>query len=393
MKIVTRRAPCPVLLILVVVLGSVGEIAAQSASNLPVGPMMPTVPATPILPARPEERMQAATVQSPQGTPTTPRQSGDFTLDVSRGVRIGLDNRTVGPITVTGWDRDVIEAHAVSSRGKEVVFTRQIEDTQGKRVFLKADYADLDNPDAPAMLEYPPLVDDRPVEIQLEVKVPRYAELDVIRVTRSNVQISGVETPINIAGDRSTITLNNVGSAEVHTRSGKVEIDGVNGLVEVATTSGPIRVSNSEGAVRAVSIAGPIEINCARGRIDVTSAEAPIELINIDGDADAIATNSNVRFRGNIREDGRYYLKSMSGGVEMQLPGNTQGFSATLSSYRGDVATDFPLKTRQANPENPANRRLAGRIGNGKAQITLDSFEGLVRLTKIADGAIARCKR
>jgi hypothetical protein len=375
MKIVTRQTLGLILLIFAVVL----TILGQSSTNPPTPHATPTPYATPVL---------------PQGAPANNRQYGDVTLEASRGVRIALGNRTIGPITINGWDRDVIEAHARSSRGKEILITKQTEDGQGKKIFFKADYADLENPDAPTarMIEDAPVVDDRPVEIQLELNIPRYAELEVIRVTRSDVQISGVDTPISIAGDRSAITLNHVVSAEVHTRSGTVNIDGVNGLVEVATSSGAIRVSNSEGAVRAVSIAGPIEIKCAHGRIDVTNAEAPIELINIDGDADAIATNSSVRFRGDIREDGRYYLKSMSGRVEMQLPENTHGFNATLSSYRGLVETDFPLKTRQSIPENSANRRLAGRFGNGKAQITLDSFEGLVRLTRIASNTIGRCK-
>lgn len=312
-------------------------------------------------------------------------------LNVERGVRITLGNRTTGRITVNGWDHDVIEAHAVSPRGDEVVIVRRSGIQGNERLFLKADYADLDH--APTLrLQDPPTIEGKSVKVHLELNVPRYTLIELIEVWRSDVDITGVGTLISISGDQSSIVLKRVGAAEVNTRSGNVEIDGVNGLAMVATTSGAIRVSNAGNAVRAISITGPIEIKCARGRVDVANTEAPIELVNIDGDVDAIATNSSVRFTGNLRDGGRYYLKSMSGRVEAMLPANKRGFNATLSSYRGIVETDFTFSAKQAASHTTQNRRLVGRVGNGSAQITLDSFEGLVRLSKIERAGIADCK-
>jgi hypothetical protein len=42
--------------------------------------------------------------------------------------------------------------------------------------------------------------------------------------------------------------------------------------------------------------------------------------------------------------------------------------------------------------EGDINRRLVGRHGNGRAQITLDSFDGKVKLGKLAPGNIKECK-
>ena len=64
-------------------------------------------------------------------------------------MRVILANRTTGRITVNGWDRDVIEAHAVSERGEEVVLVARKQDRRDNRLFLKADYADLDQPADP----------------------------------------------------------------------------------------------------------------------------------------------------------------------------------------------------------------------------------------------------
>jgi hypothetical protein len=319
------------------------------------------------------------------------RHHGRVSINVARGIKVFFDNRTTGRITVKGWDRDVIEAKALSARGDEVVIVKTFEDSSGKTISLKADYADFDQPGAPTNpIEFPPQNEGSNLQVHLEVNIPRYTEIGLIEVWVSDVEVSGVETLVAVSSDRSTVLLKDVGAAEVRNRRGNVEIDGISGLAVVTTSSGAIRVSNSKNAVRAVSIAGPIEIKCSSGRIDVSNTEAPIELVNIDGDVDAIATNSSVRLTGKLRDGGRYFLKSMSGRVEMLLPANPSGFNATLSSYRGLVESDFNLSTKQPASDASHNRRRAGVYGNGKAQITLDSFEGFVRLTRLP--TIPECK-
>jgi hypothetical protein len=188
-------------------------------------------------------------------------------------------------------------------------------------------------------------------------------------------------------------------------------IENARGIADVSSSTGKIAISNSRGAVRAVSITGPIEIRCVKGRIDVSNAQAPIELDRIDGDVDAIATNSDIRFKGSLSEDGRYYMRSMFGRVESIIPGDTRGFNATLTSYRGSVESDFSLVTKSVTVSNSASvsksasisksatqengdvkHRLTGRFGKGSPQITLDSFQGLVKLTKAARNSIEACK-
>jgi Putative adhesin len=337
-----------------------------------------------------------AGLMSPKSTPALEgkeRHRGRVRFDVSYGVRLEVDNRTTGRITVQGWDRDVVEARALSTRGDEVVVMVTVDGASGKQISISADYANLEDPThETGYVSDPPQVDGGNLKVHLEVNVPRYVELNMIEVWRSDVQVTGVDTLVAVSSDRSSVILKDVGGAEVRNRSGNVEIDGVKDLSGVSTSSGAIRVSRSKTMVRAVSIGGPIEIKCSTGRIDVSNTEAPIELANIDGDVDAVATNSSVRYTGKLRADGRYYLKSMSGRVEMLLPNNPAGFNATLSSYRGAVESDFKLITKQSDSDAAHNRRRAGIFGNGKAQIILDSFEGLVRLTKVDSSSIPSCK-
>ena len=321
------------------------------------------------------------------------RQLGRGSVDVARGVHLRVDNRTSGRITVHGWDRNVIEAHAFSERGEEVVISAQSEDDGSKAVFMRADYANLGSSETPTqILDAPPLGKDGPIQVHLEVNVPRYTELELIKVIRSDVEVAGVGTPITVISQSSNITLKDVGSVEAHNRTGAIIIENAEGIADVTSSTGLIKVANSRGAVRAVSIAGPIEIKCVKGRVDVGNTEAAIQLVGIDGDVEAIAASSNVTFSGPLRSDGRYYMKSMSGRVEMIVPADTRGFNAVLTSYRGKVESDFSLRPKPTS-QNPdvAGHRLSGRFGNGSPQVTLDSFEGFVKLSKMASSSIVSC--
>ena len=346
-----------------------------------MGPVLAQAPIPPLAPEPP---------QQPQ---TRERRYGVAEVAVARPLRIAVDNRTTGRIKVTGWDRNEVAARASSDRGEEVVILSVNETEAGKLLSFKADYADLDTPADPTarVLDNPPSFGFRTLQVHLEVNVPRYAELEEIRVIRSDVEVVGVNTPVKVFGNRSTVVLKQVGGAHIFTRTGNIEIENTNGLVQIATSTGSVHVSGSTGAARIVTIAGPVEVMCSRGRIDVANTQGSIELMNVEGDVDAVATTSTVRFTGRLR-NGRYLLKSMSGRVEMILPSDTKGFDAVLSSYLGVVETDFPFGVVGTAAPDHSERRLAGKFGNGGPQVTLDSFEGLVRLTKSQSEPASTCK-
>jgi DUF4097 and DUF4098 domain-containing protein YvlB len=161
-----------------------------------------------------------------------------------------------------------------------------------------------------------------------------------------------------------------------------VTVEDVAGLAYVAASSGDITVRRAQGDVRAVSINGDINIECVRGRVDVSNARGTIKLAAISGDVDATTTSSDVIYTGAIRDNGRYRLKSVEGAVRMAIPESSPGFTALISSYNGDVQTDFPVRDQSQTPQN-VNRRVEARQGNGQAQITLDSFSQPVRLIKL----------
>src|SRR5262245_31692446 len=176
--------------------------------------------------------------KSEQSGPEVVRDpSGVVTVKYARGVKISVGNRTTGPIVVVGWDRDYIEASAISDRGAEAVRVKVDSDLSGAGILLKADYAESeenrvglrprlrllerrrafglrdpesghpetqppakeDVPSAPTQIipppsvsqgpDLPPMFYSRPGEIFLEMKVPRHAEIETISVNRSEVLV------------------------------------------------------------------------------------------------------------------------------------------------------------------------------------------------------------
>ena len=202
-----------------------------------------------------------------------------------------------------------------------------------------------------------------------------------------------MDTAVVVVGKHGEVRLKGVGAAEVRTRSGRVEVEDVRGVADIFTVGGPIAVRHTPGDVLARSIDGRVELACVGGRVDVTNTDGFVSLAGIGGDVSVNTTSGDIAFVGALRADGRYELKSITGRVEAAvLAAGGAGFNATLSSYRGDVSTDFELKLREDTSRDTVNRRLVGRHGDGRAQLTLDSFEGAVRLAKAPPDAAKLCR-
>lgn len=202
--------------------------------------------------------------------------------------------------------------------------------------------------------------------VDLNVKVPRYAIVTVSNVS-GDVEIVDLEGAVNIGSTSGNILVANVGSVDIKSQSGNIDVKSVN------------------GNVCASAISGNVKVNCAKGRVDVNSVSSAIKLSGIGGDVEATTTSGEVFYLGNVRPGGRYRLKAMSGEVIMAIQSESPGFTATLSSYSGDIETDFPLTLESPIGSSPVQRRITGRYGDGNVQIQLDSFNGTVKLSRSTD--------
>jgi hypothetical protein len=263
----------------------------------------------------------------------------------------------------------------------------------------------------------PPLDSLRGVgEIRLEVKLPRNARVELIDSrryaivasgnptyltnTRNDVVVTNVGTPVSVVSS-GDVQATNIAGIEVRTRAGNVIVKEVDGPVSIVTVTGSVLVRDAGGDARVVSISGPISIECAKGRIEASTTNGTITLSGIGGDVEATTTGGTITFTGAIRDNGRYRLRSMMGHVRMLIQKDPPGFQASVSSYKGLISVEFPLKLElSANPATPdlaategqPVRRMVGRYGDADARITLDSFSGTVQLGRAPADGPKKCR-
>lgn len=253
-------------------------------------------------------------------------------------------------------------------------------------------------------------------EIRLEVKLPRKAHIELIDSRRyaiitggnpiyltnwrNDVTVTNLDTPVSITSS-GDVQISKVGGVEARTRAGNVSVKDVAGPVNISTVTGAIIVKDADGDVRAISISGPISIECARGRSEASTTGGIITLTGIGGDVDAATTGGSITLTGAIRANGRYRLRSMSGQIRMLIQRDAPGFIASISSYKGQILVDFPLKmelsANAVTSDLPATqgqplRRITGRYNDGDTRIALDSFSGTVQLASAATEVLKKCQ-
>jgi DUF4097 and DUF4098 domain-containing protein YvlB len=299
-----------------------------------------------------------------------------------------LINTSATDIQISGWEQERIEAVAIGEHTEKIEATVTGEPPK-QRVLLTVSRR-------------------RPAEL-ITVKVPRFVDVELIESVRGDIEITNVDGSVRIGQGRGDIKISQVGAlnvqrsggdivvhevkGEVFIRSayGDINIDGAGKSVDVAAAGGDMDVSNAGGDVRVNTATGDITIRCVKGRAEVNSASGSITLEGVNGDIDAGTASGDVSFTGAIRSGGTYRLKSLSGLLELKLPADTRGFTATLITYNGSLDLQFPLKVEGPLPGGPINRKFTGTYGDGSARVTLDSFNGEMRIAKIV-GALTKCK-
>lgn len=382
-------------LILLIFASSVAGIGERAdASIMPGGGQKekekPTTKVTPKV--APKVTVKPDVHVDPQVATTAPGQPSQVSVKLERGGKVVVVNRT-GETRITGWDSEMIEARAEGDEGPEAVQVRVTGEGPRTRVVLSV-----------------PANNSRrhSNEINLEIKLPRYADLESIESLRGDIEITGLDGVVSASTGHGILTIKNVGSLKAVTRNGEVTvagvkgnasirslngdmtIDNVSGSVDLAATNGNVIARGTGGNIQVNAASGDIDLHCVKGNATVNTASGAITLIGVGGNIDANTASGDVIFKGAMRVGGSYKLKSISGAVEMSVQPDPPGFTATLITYSGDIETDFPL-TVNTPLTGPINRRIVGVYKDGQAQVMLDSFSGTVSIVK-AMGAQTGCK-
>lgn len=295
-------------------------------------------------------------------------------------------------------DRAQREAERHMERQKAAEARRQAHDEMQKekekeKAARKRDKMDVD--------------DDTPGEMVQEVKV-KIAGAARVNVSNflGDVHVTGTDSdmleatandgnerlPLKYSAVGSTYTISYSPSNSPH-RSGDANIEVKlprAAALNLSVITGDAKISNVSGDIKANIVTGDLTIECAKGQVDARCVSGSIEILGAASNIQSESVSGDVTFKGELRPGGTYRLKSLSGEVEMQVQDNAPGFTATMTTFSGEIETDFPLKVEQNTQGSGHNQRLIGRYGDGQIKVTLDSFSGAARIKK--GGAVKSCR-
>ena len=169
-----------------------------------------------------------------------------------------------------------------------------------------------------------------------------------------------------------------------------MEINGAEGDIVARNYSGRMSISRTKGSVSLRSVLGEVEVRNSTGRLSAQVLNAPIRLTDVSGDVElegsanhlyltrvdsksirASTVNGVIWFTGPLNAGGRYAFSTHAGSVFLSV---VEPVNATLhvSSVSGAFASAFPFNRE----EGPRRGRFTATIGNGSANVDVETFNG-----------------
>lgn len=145
----------------------------------------------------------------------------------------------------------------------------------------------------------------------------------------------------------------------VRSATGDVTLHNVVGDVEANTVSGNVEAQGLDGRVTFISASG--ELALAGGSVDRLSARTVSGRISADLE---------------LLGDGTAEIQTVTADVTVRLPEHASA-RVHLNSGTGRVEASFPELARR---DRPIARTLAGELGDGSANLTVNSVSGAVTL-------------
>jgi DUF4097 and DUF4098 domain-containing protein YvlB len=263
----------------------------------------------------------------------------DTTIAFSRNGTVELQVGN-GEIIVSSWSRDQVRVRATSERSE----LRLDASPSNLSVGLRSGSS-------------------RSGDTRFEVTVPVGVRIRA-NSTSGDIRIAGSKGEVEARTQRGDIVVEEVGRTDITAFSGDVEI---------STVAGDLRVNVLSGDVQIRQVTGDVEVKTVSGEIDLRDARSKNVRLG--------STSGDIAFDGTIDPAGRYELQTHSGDVELTLPANI-GAQLTVSTYNGEIDSDFPLTLLpgQHGEASGHGKAFTFTLGRGGARITAETFSGDINI-------------
>jgi DUF4097 and DUF4098 domain-containing protein YvlB len=275
----------------------------------------------------------AAAQERPKREPAT-----DRTVPVTRGARLAINN-FAGEVVIRTWEKDSLRVQAAHS-------SRVTIDIQTTPTTIAVRARGSGGPQG---------------GVDYEITAPTWLP----------VKVSGQFLYVGIEGAQNEV------SAE--TVRGDIVVKGGSGFVTAKSIEGEVIVEDAKGRIVASSVNEGIRITGSSGEISAETTNGDIVLTKVDARSVQVATvNGDLRYEGSVVSGGQYRFATHNGDITMVLPENTNA-TFTVRTYNGDFHSNLPVKSAG---DIRRGRRATYVLGNGGAEIELESFGGTIRVRR-----------
>lgn len=273
----------------------------------------------------------------------------DQTWQVAADASIDVENIR-GRVQIRGWDRNQVSLRGSLGAGSRLEISGSPQHLELQVKSNEHGWFDGSGPKADSTL-----IVQVPRKVKLEVHVIS-ADADIADVAGDSLQVKGVSGTLSVSGGSR--------DAEVTSVSGDV---GLNAIGDAMTR---VHVQTVSGDIKATHLRGRIKLETVSGNIQAQAAQASdLETGSVSGDASISTT---------LTDHARVHMESMSGDVRLNLP-STLSARIDASTFSGDIRSDYG---KPQTPEHGPGSHLDTQVGNGDAQLSLQTFSGNIQLLK-----------
>jgi hypothetical protein len=264
----------------------------------------------------------------------------DETVPVQRGARLSVNN-FAGEVSIHTWEKDSVHVQA--------------RHQSRTRVNIKPSPGALSISASGTM--------GPPGSVDYDITAPAWMPVKV-EGTYDYVMIDGAQSEVSAETMRGDIVIKGgTGSIRAKSVQGEVTVEGARGKVNVSCVNEGIKISDSGGEIVAETI---------NGAVTMTGMSAT--------SVDVSSVNGDVSYEGSIADNGRYAFTTHNGDVTLGVP-ETANATFTVRTYNGDFHTTLPLKG-PPKEEMHRGKRVALTLGNGSADVELETFGGTIAVRR-----------
>jgi putative adhesin len=275
-----------------------------------------------------------------QGRQARPPET-DQTVPVARGARLRIDN-FAGEVIVRSWNQDSLRVQARHSARTKIVVSPGDTGVTVRASSSRGPAGSVD----------------------YEITAPAWMP----------IRIEGTYNYVTIEGAQNEISVNSVrGDIVIKGGSGSVTGKSIEGQVLVEGARGKINVSSVNEAIKITDSSGEITAETTNGDITLTGIQATM--------VDVGTVNGDIAYEGTTVDSGKYRFATHNGDITMTVP-ETANATFSVRTYNGEFASSLTALKGPPRSEVRSGKRITYTLGNGSAEVELESFGGGIRLRR-----------